>query len=139
MANPAKYFSANGTIRIARFVKLDTSKNNNVIEGTANAEVIGISKEAGNRAPIPENTTDPPNAAIAGESVEVYQVGEECLLFAGSGGWTAGDRLKSGSAGEGLSLAGTSGRVGAIALETVSANEYGLVQVFIYDKLKTAS
>lgn len=129
---PSKSYRANGTIRVARFVKLDPADNNSILECDAGERTIGITQMGGREAPIPSVTADPPQAAQSGDDVQVHLVGENCLLYAGVGGWTAGDLLKSDADGAGISLvegAGTSEEAGAIALETVSAGEYGKVQV----------
>lgn len=128
----AKAYRANGTIRVARFVKIDSSDNNSVLEADANERVLGISQIGGRTAPIPTVTTDPPEAAQSGEDVNVHLEGEICLLYAGTGGWTAGGLLKSDADGAGVAIDETAGNkeeAGARALATVSAGEYGLVQV----------
>lgn len=134
-----KTMQASGTIVRARFVRIDPSDNNSVIAAGANTKVFGISQLASRVAPIPEVTTDPPQAAIAGESLQVFGLGQTCLLEA-SGAWTAGDWLKSGAAGVGVAIADTdSARVGAIALHATASGELGNVQVIIFTHLKNAS
>lgn len=136
-----KAMYANGTIRVSRFVKLDTSRNNAVVEGTTNAAVIGISQPGGRVAPIPSVTTSPVEAAQAGEHLVVFQQGESCLLRIGSGGCTAGDLLESDSDGDGVTVAATAASVrniGAIAMESASAGELCKVQVNISTKTNPA-
>lgn len=126
---------ANGTIRVSRFVKIDPADNNSIKEADANERIFGISHEGARVAPIPEVTTDPGEAAQAGESCRVYYPGDgvdgrTCLLLIGSGGCTAGDYLKSDADGKGVALAETAGskeEVGAIALETCAEGEYAKV------------
>ena len=130
----ATAYVAAGTIRRARFVKLNPSANNQVLEADANEIVFGISQVGGRDAPIPENTTDPPNAAVIGDHLNVHQLGVECLLEAGSGGWAADARLKSDADGKGVAIATTGTtiqHVGARALEAASAGELGRVVVMI--------
>lgn len=125
-------YVANGTIRVARFVKIDSSDNNSVLEADANERVIGISQIGGRTAPTPDVTTDPPEAAQAGEHLNVHFVGEECLLRIGSGGCAAGALLKSDADGQGVAIAESAGNkqeAGAMALETASENEYARVVV----------
>jgi hypothetical protein len=129
-----KAFRANGTIRVGRFVKIDTSDNNSVLEADANERVLGISQMGSRVAPIPEVTTDPPNAAIAGESVMVAYPGDpntsDCLLLIGTGDCTAGDYLKSDADGKGVVIDETATNkeeVGALALESATAGEYARV------------
>lgn len=136
-----KTMRANGTIVTSTFVIMDSSDNNSVKAPTAaNQRVIGVAQEAGRTPPIPSETTDPPQAAQAGENVRVHCLGEEALLRIGSGGCTSGRTLKSDSSGYGVLVASTSnGRIGAIALETASQNELAKVQVVIYDQVANAS
>lgn len=137
----AKAMYANGTIRVSRFVKVDTSRNNAVVEGTANAAVMGISQEGGRVSPIPSVTTDPVQAAIAGENVSVYTVGDICKLRIGSGGATAGDYLESDADGDGVTAAATAEtvrQIGAKALESASEGELCTVQVLIFTQTNPA-
>jgi hypothetical protein len=137
----AKAMYANGTIRVSRFVKVDTTRNNAVVEGTANAAIRGISQEGGRVAPIPSVTTDPVQAAIAGENINVYTSGEDCLLRIGSGGCTAGDYLESDADGDGVTVAATAAsvrNVGAQALETAVEGELCKVEVLIFTKTNPA-
>ena len=136
----AKNMMAGGTIIRSRFVRMDSSDNNVVIASGANTKVVGISQESSRVAPIPEVTTDPPNAAIVGEVVKVYGLGQTCLLEIGSGGCLAGDWLKSGSGGVGIALTDDdNGRVGALALSAANSGELATVQVVLFTHLKNAS
>ena len=126
----AKLFKAGGTIRVSRFVKI--TGNSTVSEADAANRAVGISQAGGRTPPIPDVTTDPVEAAQSGEQLQVFQLGEECLLSIGSGGCTAGDALKADADGAGLTCAsGSDTWYGAIALETASAGELALVQVVI--------
>lgn len=121
---------ANGTIRVGRFIKIDTSDNNSVLEADANEQVFGVSGMGGREAPIPSATADPPEAAQAGDNIEIHTLGTSTLLQIGSGGCTAGDYLKSDADGKGVAVAGSAiENVGAIALETASEDEYALVLI----------
>lgn len=125
---------ANGTILVSRFVKIDTTRNNAVLACGSAGVVFGVAQEGGRVAPIPSVTSDPVQAAIAGENVGVYVDGDECLLAIGSGGITAGAYIRSDTNGAGVALAGTAATVesyGAIALETASSGELCKVQVKI--------
>ncbi len=127
-----KALTANGTIRTARFVKLDASDNNSILEADANERVVGISQIGSRTAPIPDVTADPPEAAQSGEHCNVHLEGEDCLLMIGTGGCTAGGLLKSDADGKGVAIseaAAAKQEVGAIALETASAGQYARVTV----------
>lgn len=130
MPNTSPHLIAGGTIRASRFIKLTGAFI--ASEADANEKVIGISGIGTNNAPIPSVST----AYHATENQQVFCHGEgdEALLEAGSGGWTAGDYLKSDADGKGVSIATTGTtqqEIGAIALQTVAAGEFGRVQVLI--------
>lgn len=133
MAMPsAPTMRAGGTIRRARFVKLDTSNNNTVLEADANDRTIGISQEYGREAAIPSVTADPPEAAQDDDDLLVHLPGDWALLEIGSGGCTAGGRLKSDADGKGVAILGTGTtiqQIGAVALETASEGELAKVLV----------
>ena len=133
-----KSMRANGTIRVARFVKQDVADANSVKETDANERSIGISDIGGREAPIPSVTADPPQAAQTGDNVAVhFQEGETCLLYAGSGGWTAGDRLKSDADGAGVTVATTGTtiqQIGAEAESDCAAGSYGQVAIRHYSE-----
>lgn len=123
---------ASGNIPVSSFVKISGQKK--VAVAGANEAVIGISFQAGRYPPIPQQSGTN-YAAISGDPVPVYGVGDQCHLLIGSGGVTAGDRIKSGASGEGIKVATTGTtqqEVGAIALETAVEGELCLVQVVKY-------
>ena len=130
----APNFIANGNISVSVFVKQDTSLDNGVIQASTNNAIIGVSQESSNYPPLPSVGTV--YAAQAGQNVKVYGHEQQCLLLIGSGGCTAGDRLKSDSSGAGVTIASsgpTAQNVGAIALSTANAGEYARVLVFKQD------
>jgi hypothetical protein len=121
-------FTANNSIQICSFVKLDTSSNDRVIQATsASDKVIGIASVYPNEPPIPLNSS-PTVAAIAGQGIAVYQPGECTILTAGSQGWTSGDLLVAGANGAAYT-ATTGNHYGARALATVTAGSKGFVRV----------
>lgn len=134
MAGQTPNFLAGGDIRVMRFVKQDTSADNQVLEADTNERVIGISQEGGREAPLPSVTTN--YAAQSGEPIHVYGPGEQCLLTLGSGGCAAGDRLKSDTDGNGVSIATTGVTkqfAGARALSAGNAGEAIRVLVEIWE------
>jgi hypothetical protein len=120
---------AAGTIPISTFVKLNAAANQQFLSCGAGDRPIGISTEAAHDAPIP-SVTARTTAAVSGDQFKYYPIGSICRLLAGSGGWTANDMLISDAGGAGVTVASSTAAqfVGAIALETVAAGEYGLVQ-----------
>lgn len=119
---------ANGTIAPAVFVKLDTTADNAVIAAAANTDfTVGISQIGQKRAPgLPGSSTT--IAAEAGDFIQLFGVGDVCLLTIGSGGCTAGDMLTSDGSGNGVT-ASSAQIVGARALQTVAASAQALVQI----------
>ncbi len=135
MISAPKSMYANGTINHGVFVKLDPTVNNSVIVAGTNDKVHGIAQLGGRVAPTPDVTTSPYVAALQGDSISVMTNTAECLLLAGTGGWSTGDELTSASDGSGVKnpKTGHPSRIGAIALENAAAGEYALVQVTIYN------
>lgn len=137
-ANQPKAMNAGGTILVGRFVAI--SGNNTVIQVSATSQkIFGISQQGARTVPVPSYTTDPPEAAVSGDEVQVFTHGMTCKLRAGTGGWTAGDHLTSDTSGQGITnpKTGHPPRIGAIGLETTAAGEYGDVQVCIYDSVSS--
>lgn len=122
-------FIANGNILPSSFVKIDTTAAMpSVVQASAATDIlIGVAKESTDQPPIPQ-LSGTQYAAVAGENCRVYQVGDSCLMTAGSGGWTAGDRLTSDASGNAITASGTN-TVGAIALMTTPAGALGRVRV----------
>lgn len=123
-----KSYVAGGTIQPATFVIIDTSNPaEQVVAASANTQFMaGIAQESSESAPIPGATTQ---AAVLGDPIKVYGIGEICLLQATTAGWTTGDKLTSNASGQGVT-AGSAQAVGAIAQETVSGAVLGRVEVY---------
>lgn len=128
MRNNAPRWSAGGSIYPSRFVKVYTSTGWTAVQCGANEDPIGISGPG-----VIDTREDVGNAyhAQTGDyagQLEVYGVGDgPVLLKAGTGGWTAGDRLKSDANGCGVVANGPGQNYGAYALEACSADEVGEV------------
>ena len=120
---------AGGTIRTCRFVKISTAADHRLLEADANEQIVGISSQAAQEAPIPGASA---NAAESGDSFRYHTEGEVCLLEIGSGGVTRGAQIKSDADGKGV-LAATTGTtlqwVGAMALESAEEGELAKVLV----------
>ena len=121
---------AAGNVSPSCFVKKTANDYEFDLAG-ANDPIFGITQDGTNKAPIPGVTSQ--YAAEAGESCRVHKPGERCLLKLG-GTVSAGDRIKSDSSGNGVSIA-TSGttpqRYGAVALQGGSSGELIEVEVLI--------
>lgn len=128
-------FMANGNIKASRFVKVDTTVNNAVLQASTNQAVIGISQEGTKYPPASDQTNV--YAAEQYDNIEVYADGvDECLLCLGTGGAYAGARLVSDSDGCGT-IAATTGataqNIGAIAMQSGLSGELIRVKVFKQD------
>lgn len=128
--NPA--FVASGNISPARFVKI--SGEFSVAQSGAGEEIIGVAQE-GSLAPpgIAEalGGSQTYYAATSGKTLKVFGLGDVCVVTAGTGGCTAGSKVKSDADGKAVNVGTASGtfNVGGIALQTVSAGEKCLIQV----------
>jgi hypothetical protein len=132
--NSAPNLIAGGDINPMTFVQLSAVHDNTGLAGTANAACIAIS-QAGTKYPagVLGSTAV---AANAGDNLELFGLGDICNLVAGTGGFTAGDPIKSdaNAAGVTATVAGTD-VVCAFALETTTIGLYGRVQICTPHKL----
>ena len=141
MAAQSPRWIAGGTIEVSRFVKADigAGKLYKALQAGANDKIVGISQDGPYDAPGVTGAAD--DAARENLPLKVFGLGEECLLKAGTGGWTAGDHLESDASGQGVTVAVTVASVrniGAIGLETVAAGELGRVQIVLFTKTNPA-
>lgn len=111
-------FTANGNINPCRFVKIDTSGDGLLLEANAVADIcIGISQE-GTRT-VPYSGLADTKAAIAGEQLKTFHVGETCLLEV-SAAVVRGARLGA-TAGDGRGVTAAAGSPAfAIALKSAA-------------------
>lgn len=126
-----KTMRANGNISPSRFVAIDASDNNSVLQAASGQRPFGISSEGGREAPIPSVSTV--YAAQAEDNVNVYGLGMTCLLELGAA-CLAGHRLKPDSNGKGIPLAGTPATIehyGAEAMEAGSSGDFIKVLVLL--------
>jgi len=123
-------FKASANIRPSRFVKF--SGTNTVAECDAGEQMIGISAESADTAPLPGNSEF---AATSGQPCSIYFIGDgqqedrPVLLVLGSGGATQGTLLKADADGAGIAVASNNDKYGALALEAGSAGEAIRVRV----------
>jgi len=117
--------TAGGNIYPCRFVKY--SDDYKVTQATANDPVFGISQMGTNVPPIPDVTSQ--YAAVSGQTLHVFQDGEECLLELAAS-LTAGTKLKSDANGKGVAVGtGSVQEMGAILLEDGADGELRKVRV----------
>jgi hypothetical protein len=120
-------YRANGTIAPCRFVVIDTTADERVIQASAaTTELVGISQEGQKRTPGLAGS-DTTIAAEAGDSLRVHGLGNDCLLTLG-GTVTRGDLLTSDANGQGIT-ASAGNFVGAIALQSGTSGVKIRVQV----------
>lgn len=135
MNNVSPNLKARGTILPSRFVKLSTGFDNSALPAGDNERVVGVSQAGTRDAPGVAGASGV--AADDGDEVQVFGLGDICLLQAGTGGFVHGDRLKSDAVGRGVPVATTGTviqNVGAYALETTPAAAFGRVQIVIYSE-----
>lgn len=119
MPIPGSQFKAAGNIYPCRFVKLDTTQNNAVLQSTAaTSPPFGVSQEGTDKVAVTGLITST-YAAVDGENLRIFQPGEVCLIEA-SAAITAGDLLKADSNGK-AATATAATYYGARALEAASA------------------
>lgn len=103
-----------GNISPSRFVKQDTSADNQVTQAGAGDKIFGISQAGVRRTPY--SSLDDGYCAISGEDVEVFGIAEKAVLLEIGGTVTRGDRLKSDANGKGVTTTSTGDEIGAVAL-----------------------
>lgn len=98
----------------------------------ANGVVFGVSFQGTKQAPglvaALGGTPGPDVAGNNGDPIPVYSTGDECLVFTATG-FSDGDDLESDASGYAVTSAAAGHNVGAVALETVPANCFGMVRV----------
>lgn len=114
-------FFASGTIRVMRFVKIDVAADFRVQECDANEFGIGISQPGARAHPVLD-TTDPPNAAVDGDPVEVIR-DEGYVVLAGT--VASGDFLKSDADGKAVAVT-----VGGVTAGVIDEEQNIVAQAF---------
>lgn len=131
--NQSPNLIAGGTIQPSRFVSVSTTHDNTALQTSITQQpIIGISQVGPRDAPGLSGSGT--QAADAGNPIEIFGVGDICLLqAAGSGGFTCGSWLTNDAVGQGraATIGGTQ-YVGAMALETTTAGLFGRVQVVCF-------
>jgi|GEM_PF-1204648 len=130
MPNTPPNLIAYGNIRPCRFVTVYTGADFAVLEGEANARIIGISQEGSNYPPLNDLSLTV-YAAQNGDPVQIYGDGDTCLLELGDT-VTRGGRIKSDADGCGvpiLSTGTTIQQIGAVALQSGTVGQKIRVQV----------
>ena len=103
---------ASGNVSPMRFVHLVSSADNTAALAGAGESCFGIS-QMGTRNP-PYSTLDDGYAAIDGEDLEVFGVGETTLLEIAAT-VVPGDRLKADASGKGTPVTANNDEYGAVA------------------------
>lgn len=108
-------YTAGGTIAPCRFIKGDTSADEQVLQGSAGSACLGITQEGMKGTPGLAGS-DTTIAAIAGDQIRAFGLGDNCLLECGAA-VTRYDLLKSDSTGRGITASATD-ECGAVALQS---------------------
>lgn len=133
--NPS--FIAGGDIFPARFVRI-TGEFTIQQCSASTQSIIGVSQEGTfappNLATLLGGTESKLAASVVngtGQSLKVFGLGDVCMIVAGTGGVTAGNKVKSDADGKAINIGTTTGtyNVGGTALNTVVAGEKVLIQV----------
>ncbi len=103
---------ASGNILPSTFVILTTSAPGKVTQASTGERIYGVSQIGTRSAPF--EGLDSNYAAIAGDNVMIFGIGQKCLLRIG-GTVTHGDYLKSDSSGFGVTASTDQDDYGAIA------------------------
>lgn len=118
-------FVANGNIFPCRFVCGVTGSPFKVIAAVdSTLPILGVSQQGTLYAP--GTAADSGYAATSGYPLQVFGLGEECLIEVGAAGVTCDDYLTAGTAGVAVTvpLTATAHReVGALALETGTSGQ----------------
>lgn len=125
-------FNAGGNVTPNSFVKLSTAANFTVLLCGANEQMVGISGDGTNAAPIEGASV---YAGIAGQEIDVHLAGEQCLLKLGASSsvTTGGLMIKSDASGLGVVTGAYSSAVpqfiGALSLRGGADGE--LIEVWV--------
>lgn len=120
---------AGGNVYPCRFIQMNDAYEG--VQGGDNTVCIGVSGEGTLEPPIPQQATAY-HATDGDPLTQMSGLGDVCLLTAGTGGFSAGDRLKSDANGAGVPIASTgttNQNVSAIAIDDAAEGEQGRVQV----------
>lgn len=107
---------ANGNIAPSRFVKIDTTAKDRVLQAGAGDKCYGVSQPGVRNAPWAP--LDDGYAAIAGENLMIYGSPSKDIKLELGGTVTAGDSLKSDANGKGVTTTTTGDWIGAEAMES---------------------
>lgn len=121
-------FMAGGDINPSRFVKMDPSNDNRVVQCGFNQMPLGVSQQGTQNTPTASNST---LAAQSGNPIQVYGEGDSPPLLEFGATVTRGNQLRSDAVGRGIPAAasGEAQKIGAYALESGLISEKHRVQV----------
>ena len=128
---------ANGNIGVSVFVKISTARDFGIEQCAAGTDKpFGIS-QVGPRTPpnvdqalFGTTVANASLAAISGETLMMFSLGDNAPLTAGTGGWNPGDLLMSDANGDGVVfVSGAGNYYGARALSACNAGELGDVEI----------
>lgn len=124
--NTSPRLVAAGNVAPCRFLVIDSSGANVGAQAGADGFAVAISHDGMKGTPGLPGSNDAIHAE-AGDPIFAYGIGEICELVAGAGGWSAGDPLKSDSAGRGVTGNASTDVICAFALSDANAGAKGMV------------
>ena len=133
---PSPSYAAGGTVRVGRVVKAGASSEGAAVvtECGVSDQPVGVSQDGSRDAPGLTGSTVA-NAALIGEGLRVYGLGEICRVLIASAGLaiTAGQRVKVVTSGGEVGPVGAGQQSGqwtvGIALESRQPGEFVRIQV----------
>lgn len=122
---PLQSFIAGGDIYPARFVKLDSTTDGQVLQCGSGDIPIGVSQLGTRRNSYVDSSG---KAAAAGEPVQVFDLNSECALEMVAA-CNPGQYLKPDTNGKGTPVTTDNDYYGAVAAEVGAAGKYSKVKV----------
>lgn len=125
-------FQAGGAIHTNRFIIQDTSAGHQVLQATAaHALVVGVSADAGSRAPLPNESSPIQAAYAAGDQVQYHALGGGRVVKIAAGAAVAiGAKVTPDANGKAVAVATGQYAYGQALRAASAADE--LIPVFLY-------
>lgn len=115
-------------IRPMRFVVLGAADGTATQAAASTDKLFGVSQPGTRNTPY--STLDDGYAAQAGENINIFGLGEVCMLQIGTGGCQPGDRLTADADGKGI-IASAGDNYGAIARMNGALDQFIEVEVVL--------
>ena len=127
LSGPNATYISGGNIEPCVFLAPGTG-DNTAVQANATSKVIGVSPNT-TRA-FPDSTNSGTQyAAVAGDPIASFEIGDFCWLKIGTGGCSAGSFLKPDANGYGVAATTTGDKYYAVSREAHAAGEIAWVQL----------